>query len=297
MIDRYIVLLNLAEGNPYLKEEENTTPPVGSEEQKTKKKSKQNNNQENEMTLEKVKEQSLSQYYENVKPVKDNLYIIRKDLNRLKEKGSQQLDALSVKEKKKLSDKISKISSNISDVISTLRTQLELLSGDMISGNGESVMVDRIKKNVYRVLVQEFFDLLQEYYSVQSSFEEQTKDILKHQYKIVNNREPTDDMVDEMLTNGESDQIFKTDVESYERRLHAQSALNYVKERHKEILKLRDMLFEIMELMKDMQAMVYAQGEMIDRVVMHADKIQENVEKGNYELRKAINEEKKCIVM
>jgi len=182
-------------------------------------------------------------------------------------------------------------------VISTLRTQLELLSGDMISGNGESVMVDRIKKNVYRVLVQEFFDLLQEYYSVQSSFEEQTKDILKHQYKIVNNREPTDDMVDEMLTNGESDQIFKTDVESYERRLHAQSALNYVKERHKEILKLRDMLFEIMELMKDMQAMVYAQGEMIDRVVMHADKIQENVEKGNYELRKAINEEKKCIVM
>lgn len=63
------------------------------------------------------------------------------------------------------------------------------------------------------------------------------------------------------------------------------------------ITELMHSVQEVHEMFKDLQNMIVEQGTMLDRIDMNVRRTQASMEKGNAELKKAREEQKKCIIM
>jgi len=222
-------------------------------------------------------------------------------LEDFKTKGKSQIEAINDEQKKRGREDLEKISNKITLLLSETRESLNQCVKQQMeyleTEEDLSMQVDvRIKTNVYTTISQQYFDSFQEFYVIQEDILDQSKKMMKHQYEVVNNKTPTDDEIEQLIENDDTN-IFRKDI-SYERRQAAQNALKYVKDRHSQILGLRNQLFEIMELMKDMQAMVYDQGLKIDSIVAHAENISNNIQEAVKNLTEAHKNQKKgCSIM
>jgi len=195
----------------------------------------------------------------------------------------------------KLSNKITTLFRETRDLLDECaKVQMEYLDNN---DQNLSMQVDvRIKTNIYTTISQQYFDLFQEFYNIQEDTLDQSKKMMIHQYEVVNNKTPTSEEVEQFIENDDTS-FFIKDL-SYEKRIAAQNALNYVKDRHTQLLRLRSQLNEIMELMQDMQAMVYDQGLKIDSILQHSENINNNIQEAVSNLRDAYKTQKKgCIVM
>jgi len=73
--------------------------------------------------------------------------------------------------------------------------------------------------------------------------------------------------VDEVLdAGGEVDQVFAKQIVYDKKHQQAEQTLNYLKEKHTDIVSLEQSLAELNQLFQDMQLLVETQGEMLDQI-------------------------------
>jgi len=306
ILDRLTIIQEYGKTNPYLSETTHQNEEDDSKKLKKKKKrqkiTKLEDGTDYDMVNTQQKETSLHDFYQLILPIKDKLVIIRSKLDSYKIKGKSQLEAINEEQKKQARDKLSKLSNKITTLFRETRDLLDecaKVQMEYLDNNDQnlSMQVDvRIKTNIYTTISQQYFDLFQEFYNIQEDTLDQSKKMMIHQYEVVNNKTPTSEEVEQFIENDDTS-FFIKDL-SYEKRIAAQNALNYVKDRHTQLLRLRSQLNEIMELMQDMQAMVYDQGLKIDSILQHSENINNNIQEAVSNLRDAYKTQKKgCIVM
>jgi len=130
----------------------------------------------------------------------------------------------------------------------------------------------RIKNNIHISLMQEFYDIMQEYESIQNDHDTEMHRLMKAQVQLVNPK-ATDDIVEQAIVGG-SQTIFSS---------AKTKALNdYIQNKHSEILKLERSLEEVHKLFVDMSVVVEEQSELINSIAFQ-------VKNAHIDIREATN--------
>eukprot|EP01130_Rhizamoeba_saxonica_P012873 TRINITY_DN5469_c0_g2_i2.p1 TRINITY_DN5469_c0_g2~~TRINITY_DN5469_c0_g2_i2.p1 ORF type:complete len:299 (-),score=70.53 TRINITY_DN5469_c0_g2_i2:116-1012(-) len=288
------VLESLAsENSPYahskLETSEELQPSKPQKSKKKKKKHKSFVEPENEIKVE-----VLETYFEDIKMVRKLLVSLDDVLDDLGEKYVEQIEAVSNRAKERAGRDIAELTKTIKNEIVEVRTILEELSHQF--DHSSEQMQDRIKRNAYSSIYLSFYDILQRFHGMQSRFQEQTREMIKTQVRIVN-QDITDEELDEMIESGDADKIFQHGVAQSQRKKAAEAALRYVQDKHNEILKLQDSILELYEMMLDMTVLVNEQHEKLGKIATHVSTAKVNVQKGTDHVFNANKYQKqRCVI-
>ncbi|XP_070195682.1 syntaxin-1A-like [Littorina saxatilis] len=123
-----------------------------------------------------------------------------------------------------------------------------------------------------------------DFFKCQSNYADKTRDRLRRQLYARGESEVTDERVNEILGT-DSYNVFTHDFISQVQ--DAEVTLRELEERQKEILAVEKSVTEVNALFKDLNLLVWQQGEMLDNIEEHVEQAEEKVEAGNGKLSDA----------
>jgi len=207
----------------------------------------------------------LKEFFEDVAAIKQGMESIRKGIKSIEETYTQSLVSVGPDQGAKTSDEWEKLIDATNLSATDVRNRLKDMdkSNKAIEKDEKGTAQFRIKVNMHGTLTRKFLDLMAEYQEVQTKFKNKFREKVERQLKIVK-PEATQKEIDDALESGNT-QIFAQEILS-ERHTKAKEALNYVENRHRDILRLEQSIKELHQLFLDMAILVEAQGELIDQI-------------------------------
>lgn len=174
------------------------------------------------------------------------------------------------------------LSANVRKLIQDLRQKYDERAAK--NSANESGASEQVVRNQLERLTSELKETVNEWHTVQAAYGDKVKERLKREYSIVGESK-TDKELNDLLNSDEPHSVFTQDV--IREIQEAQSVLDQVKEREKEIRSLEKSIVEVHELFTDMQILVEEQGEVINRVETNVENTRENVAAGVVKLKQA----------
>lgn len=142
----------------------------------------------------------------------------------------------------------------------------------------------RVRQNIYLIMSKTFVDAILEFQDIQTQYNQNYRNYARHTYQLTNPNATADQLKEAETMNPQAVlQHALMDV----RRGQAKDAVNYVKEKHKEILRIERSMLELQRIFNDISVVVAAQAEFVDRIQSNIASAKGNVSKGLTELRKA----------
>jgi len=125
----------------------------------------------------------------------------------------------------------------------------------------------KIRTNMHGALVKKFLALMQEYQQVLSKYDQKIREKAYRQVQLVSpDAKPAD--IDELLNQGDAptETIFTQVIMEDRKHKNAQQTLDYLQEKHNDILELEKNIVELNQLFQDMATLVDTQGDLIDQI-------------------------------
>jgi t-SNARE complex subunit (syntaxin) len=228
----------------------------------------------------------LNEYYKRAEKIRNGTEVMRQKVNELREFYDSSLGNVISKNKKNQKE-IDDLMDATNSTAHILREDLQRLGNEIKEGEKNE---DRIKKNIHTSLLEDFLDLMQEYQSIQNNHNEEMRRLVKAQVHLVD-PQATDETVEKAILGGPQ-MIFSSD-----KVKAAQESLNYIQNKHTEILKLERSLEEVHQLFVDMSVLVQEQSEMINSIAFQVTNAKNDIRDATNQLREANKiQRKKCLI-
>jgi len=209
-------------------------------------------------------EEFMKEFFEDVNSIKQGMAVIRKNIRSIEETYEQALLAVGIEQGSKSSEELERLIDETNLTATDVRNKLKEMDADNKQiEDAKGTAEYRIRTNMHGTLTRKFLDLMAEYQEVQTKFKNKFRERVERQYKIVK-PDATQQEIEEALEGGNT-QIFAKEILN-QRHAQAKDALNYIENRHRDILRLEQSIKELHQLFVDMAILVEAQGEMIDQI-------------------------------
>jgi t-SNARE complex subunit (syntaxin) len=241
----------------------------------------------------------MTDFFRQVERIQMSIRKIESDTHVLQENFNERLVKINPADRRRLGQESEKLVTEINRTSRDVKNKLE-----EIAKNDPNITVqqaqalaaeERIKKNVHVTLVQDFIRAMEKYQQVQAQFKHKHEENVTRQVLTVN-PSATSEEVAYVIQSGEAEQIFANSVQ---RDQSAQVALNYIRDRHQDIMQIEKSLQELQQLFVDMAMLVTEQGEMIDSVENNIENAISYVVQGKGQLKKAnkwATRNRKCMI-
>lgn len=214
--------------------------------------------------------QFMKDFFEDVNAIKSGMALIRKNIRSIEETYGQSLVAVGLEQGSKSSEELERLidatnlaGKDVRDRLKQMDVENKELESDEKGNSLKGTAQYRIRNNMHGTLTKKFLDLMAEYQEVQTKFKNKFRERVERQYRIVK-PEATQDEIDEALEGGNT-QVFAKEILN-QRHSQAKDALNYIENRHRDILRLEQSIKELHQLFLDMAILVDQQGELIDQI-------------------------------
>jgi len=252
---------------------------------------KKNKDDEEEIHGEEQAEEFMHDFFEDVNAIKTGMALIRKNIRSIEETYGQSLVAVGLEQGSKSSEDLERLIDATNLAATDVRNRLKEMDAENKKQEKEKGSAQaRIRTNMHGTLTRKFLDLMAEYQEVQTKFKNKFRERVERQYRIVK-PEATQDEIDEALDSGNT-QVFAKEILN-QRHAQAKDALNYIENRHKDILRLEQSIKELHQMFLDMAILVEAQGELIDQIEFNVSQAQAYTKSGVENLRGANKLQKK----
>lgn len=128
---------------------------------------------------------------------------------------------------------------------------------------------------------------IQQYQGVEADFQREMQGQIARQFRIVR-PDATEEEVSRAVDGAEGGQVFTQALMQSNRQGQASAALNNVKDRHAQILKIEKQMSELAQLFQDMNTLVVQQEVAVQQIDQQAEDVVENLDKGNTEIDTAV---------
>jgi len=258
---------------------------------KDKKKPKDEEEEEEMIHGEGQAEEFMHDFFEDVNAIKNGMSLIRKNIRAIEETYGQSLVAVGLEQGSKSSEDLEKLIDATNLAATDVRNRLKQMDTDIKKEEKEKGTAQaRIRTNMHGTLTRKFLDLMAEYQEVQTKFKNKFRERVERQYRIVK-PEATQEEIDDALDSGNT-QVFAKEILN-QRHAQAKDALNYIENRHKDILRLEQSIKELHQMFLDMAILVEAQGELIDQIEYNVSQAEAYSRTGVKNLREANQLQKK----
>lgn len=142
--------------------------------------------------------------------------------------------------------------------------------------------------------------VLSRYQKAQVAHRKSTKDRMKRQFKIAN-PDASDAEIEEAVNADRKQDIFTQKLLNSAKKEGAQRALEEVRERHEQIVKLVKSIQELEQLFLDMQVMVEQQDQIVVNISNNVETTRQTTERAKDEVKEAVRQKrlskKKCMYL
>ncbi|KAJ3039626.1 Plasma membrane t-SNARE, secretory vesicle fusion [Rhizophlyctis rosea] len=167
------------------------------------------------------------------------------------------------------------------DLIQSTRAQIKGLSNIRAANNGEA----RVRTTQQKALAKKLMEAAQQYQQVQQQAKSAYRNQMTRQYAIARPNASREE-IEEAIDSG-SGQIFQQEIMT-SRVGEQRRALEAVRTRHDELLRIEQSITELFELFQEMQALLEQQGETINAIETHVEETNAAVEDGSKQMTKAV---------
>jgi len=243
----------------------------------------------------------MKEFFEDVASIKQGMAHIKKNIRSIEDTYGQSLVAVGLEQNSKSSQDLERLIDETNLAATDVRNRLKEMDAEnkKLEGKEKGTAQQRIRSNMHGTLTRKFLDLMAEYQEVQTKFKNKFRERVERQYRIVK-PDATNEEIEEALESGNT-QVFAQELLN-KRHEDAKNALNYIENRHRDILRLEQSIKELHQLFLDMAILVESQGEMIDQIeynvmqsVQYTKEGVKNLQKAN-KLQKSARKKMCCII-
>ncbi|XP_030628032.1 syntaxin-11-like [Chanos chanos] len=222
--------------------------------------------------------------------LRKEITLLRLDVERLQKEGSRFCQSVR---------RLSGIQRDTNTISSAIRVRGEAILGriqklgklkeELEESHGKNAAVVRVAQAQYVTLSHSFHEVMTNYNAAELEEREKCRERIQRQAEILK-KEVTVDQIDQIIQEGgwgAFSEELQTDGRS------SRWALNQIKERHKELLKLEARLKEVHELFQDMAMLVEEQGAMLNNIEANVVATDDYLGKVNEQFKTAIKYRKK----
>eukprot|EP00736_Rhodelphis_marinus_P006196 Rmarinus@m.7404 len=234
----------------------------------------------------------MSDFFEQVAHVKTNMTTIKTNLQMIETKHSAVMtDVYGEKAHKSELEKLMSETNNYARQTKQLLQRMEADNKEFkkktnIANHPSEV---RIRENMHGTLTRKFMELMREYQEAQTKYKSQCEETVRRQFKIVK-KDASEEEIERVIQSGEHN-VFQQCLDVNAQA--AASAVEDIREKHKDILRLEESIKELHQLFMDMALLVESQGELLDQIEHSVSQSVNYVEKATSELEKAGEYQKK----
>ncbi|EDR29742.1 syntaxin-3, putative [Entamoeba dispar SAW760] len=233
----------------------------------------------------------LQQFLNNIHQLRVQLFHIRTDINILNEKlmiiqlddTEEDSDQNSIKQ---LINKLCKESMKFENEIKEIK-KINDLSIKKLSNE----TIDRIKRNHLNSLTIQFVSLMRQYQIIQLDIKSSLKMKVIRKMKIYN-PSLNDNMIEENIEKKNIDNTLTQQLQQKEDKI----ILNFLEERHRELLSINDAIEEINEMFISLAVLIETQGELVNSIEDNCNLIKEYTKQINEELQRTYHLKKKLVI-
>ncbi|KAJ3626951.1 hypothetical protein Zmor_004106, partial [Zophobas morio] len=232
-------------------------------------------------------EKDASEFLEELDQTRRWIDKIKSNIEKISELHNQKLASVSEAEGKRCSKSIDSSNDEITRYANNIRNKLKKLGEELKKRPDKKDALYRLPYQQYANLSEQFFDCMAEYNKVQCKFKQKYRERVQRQYRIVK-EDVTEEEIDAALCNETGDSIFAQEILSPGHQ-EAKQALEEIKDRHEEILKLEKSIRQLHQMFLDMALLVEQQGETLDHIEINVGEAEDYTEEAKAELIEAKN--------
>lgn len=224
---------------------------------------------------------SLDEFYNDREKIGELIKNLENNINLIEEKCTESLATFMPDLSNRLMSELDTLIKNTNQLSKDINTSLKNM---LITHNHKSDASMRIIKTTHMTFSKKFYDLMIKYQNLKTNNTKKYRDKVKYQVEIAIGEVPSDDMIDNIIESGNTNQIFANKILSEKKNQDAQNALIFVKDQHKDILKLEKSIEQINQLFIDVGLLIESQGEMLDLIEHNVIKSAEHVENAGQQI-------------
>jgi len=214
--------------------------------------------------------EELAGFFSEVEEIKDAMARITENVSAIRHLYADILTATSTEQAAEKRAHVEEMRSSTDSIAQQMRAKLKRMrkeNDDFTKSHDNDPSLVKIRNNMHGTLVRKFLDLMQEYQQVLTKYDKKMREKAYREVQLVSpETDPAD--IDEMLDQGGdiTEGIFQKHIMEDRKHQKAKQTLDYLKEKHNDILSLEKSIVELNQLFMDMAILVDTQGDLIDQI-------------------------------
>lgn len=258
-----------------------------------------------EPTADEESTAELNEFFSQVEEIKEAMAQITENISTMKGLYSKLLTATSTEDAQELRKEVGDVRAATDKIAQQMRVKMKKMrkeNDDFANSHENDPSLVKIRSNMHGSLVRKFLDLMQEYQAMLTKYDKKFRDKAYKEVQIVA-PDASPEEIDEVLESGGEEAIFQKHIMEDRKHAKAKQTLDYLKEKHNDLLALEKSITELNQLFMDMAILVETQGDLIDQIEFSVMNSKAFIEKGVETIRQTekivINTRKKkvCIVI
>jgi t-SNARE complex subunit (syntaxin) len=210
----------------------------------------------------------LNDFFSQVEEIKEAMSQITENISTMKGLYSKLLTATSTEDAQELRQEVGEVRSATDKIAQQMRIKMKKMrkeNDDFEKSHDNDPSLVKIRSNMHGTLVRKFLDLMQEYQAMLTKYDKKFRDKAYKEVQIVAPDASPED-IDEVLESGGEEAIFQKHIMEDRKHAKAKQTLDYLKEKHNDLLALEKSITELNQLFMDMAILVETQGDLIDQI-------------------------------
>lgn len=234
---------------------------------------------------------NLDKFFEDVENVKDDMRVVEQLYKSLKESNEETRTAHDAKAVKDLRARMNADVEQVLKRVKSIQRKLEALeksnaAHQKLPGCGPGSSADRTRTSVVSGLGNKLKDTMEDFLGLRAKMEAEYKETVGRRYFTVTGQEADEEMVENLIENGESETFFRKAVQE-QGRGQILDTISEIQERHDAVKEIEKSLLELHQLFLDMAVLVEAQGHQLNDIESHVAHASSFVMRGTEQLEVA----------
>ncbi|KAJ0983264.1 hypothetical protein J5N97_011519 [Dioscorea zingiberensis] len=247
----------------------------------------------------------MENFFKQVKEVENLMEKLSKQLQRLQEANEESKTVTQASAMKEIKRRMEKDVDDGGKVARCIKAKLEDIDRDNLAnrqkiGCEKGSGVDRSRMAMTAGLKKKLKDRMNDFQKLRETIQNEYREVVERRIFTVTGSQPTDEMIDNLIENGNSEQIFQKAIQEMGRG-QVTDTLKEIQERYDAVRDIETKLLDLHQVFMDMAVLVEAQGEMLDNIEIQVTNAKNHIESGNGALHTAKklqkSSRKKCMVI
>ncbi|KAL0928059.1 hypothetical protein M5K25_002295 [Dendrobium thyrsiflorum] len=239
----------------------------------------------------------MEEFFKQVKQVEELMIKLSNNLKKLQEANEEIKAVTKATTMKAFKKRMDRDIDEVGIIARAIKMKLEEIDLDNLEnrknpGCGKGTAVDRSRTAMTVSLKKKLRDKVNDFQNLRQSIQEEYREIVQRRFFTVTGTTPTEEMIDKLIENGDSERIFKKAIQDIGRG-QVIDTLEEIQERHDAVKEIEQKLLELHQIFMDMAVLVEAQGEMLDNIESQVANAVNHVQNGTEALQTAKSLQKK----